>query len=305
MSEDSRIHFIVGYPRSGTTLLAAMLSKAKGVVVTPETNYFRGARVEAKRKNARGRKALSILKSDKRMSDIGVNFELITVDDNDDFDDLYKKILKLFGKQNQGVVIIEKTPLHALYLKQLRQVFPDAKILHLVRDGRDVIASNIKEEWTFSSIYKHAAEWRELVCQNAFQENGSIMNVQYEDLILHPKNVVRDIFEFLEIDASYADLKYAPSSAVVPKWEREWKAKALEEIDRENIFKWKKSPMTLENIRVAHIMKAGLERYGYDFKPLDNDIKGHFFQLFYSPPCYRFLIFIARLKRRLLIGNYE
>ena len=60
------------------------------------------------------------------------------------------------GKQR----LAERTPLHALHTGLIGDVYPDARIVHIVRDGRDVVRSLLAQQWGPQIVAEGAREWR-------------------------------------------------------------------------------------------------------------------------------------------------
>jgi hypothetical protein len=116
----------------------------------------------------------------------------------------------------QGVadpVLVEKTPLHIRYAEQLLRWYPEAKIVEVVRDGRDVCASmrRLPPEITFAprALDEQIAMWvtnvergNELI---ADPDNATrVIRVQYERLRSDPEVELARLFEFVDLDASAA-----------------------------------------------------------------------------------------------------
>lgn len=106
-------------------------------------------------------------------------------------------------KENQNKIHVTKTP-SIKGIENFFQLFPDAKLIILVRDGRAVVESGCKSfEWDFE---KACFDWNRLVKRiNDFvSENADckeqIKLVKYEDLIKNPKEEASLIFKFLQVD---------------------------------------------------------------------------------------------------------
>ncbi len=303
-SDDTRVHFVVGYPRSGTTMLAAQLGRFQDVAVTPETNFFRGAYQVAKERGASGKQAADILFNDRRIADLGVDFNRLDVEKDTSIGHLYKQLLILYAEKNKATTLFEKTPLHALYIEEINKLFPHSKIIHLVRDGRDVIISNLKEKWTGDNPYKHAAEWRELIL-SLVNENQRLLTVKYENFIVSPNNELARIA--LHTDCGGQGV-VAPSSetvgAVVPDWEAGWKAKALEKPDAKNAYKWKQK-VNVQIVRTTAIMSEALALHGYQegFEEKKLDLWGRVIIFIFSQKNYRIIKLLAKAKRDIFKAN--
>lgn len=98
----------------------------------------------------------------------------------------------------------DKTPSHVHYLWQIKELFPEAKIIHLYRDGRDVAESLGRVWFSPNNIIDSALIWKARV--SAFQEAKQWLSVEdyrevcYEKLVANPDDEVKKIFEFLKED---------------------------------------------------------------------------------------------------------
>lgn len=103
----------------------------------------------------------------------------------------------------------EKTPQHVQHLLALATLFPNAKFIHVIRDGRDCAAS-FHRRWMRTpelTIFR----WKKAVSQGRIQggslENGRYMEVSYENLTTSPEAVLRRICRFLGEDFDEAILE--------------------------------------------------------------------------------------------------
>src|SRR3546814_1901459 len=87
----------------------------------------------------------------------------------------------------------------------IRRVFPDAKIVHLVRDGRDVVLSQRSIEWMSGNLPKLVLDWqwKTTIAHKVGAVLGDdFLEVRYEDLVCRPEAILRQICAF--IDEPYA-----------------------------------------------------------------------------------------------------
>lgn len=205
--------FIVGCGRSGTTLLQILLDTCPNIAIPPESFLFaRFSRIFGAYGDLRHEKNLrrfvEDLLSDARIREWKLR---VTVADfcKEVKDFSIRGVLSvLFGfyaQQERKSRWGEKTPYHAFYLSQIKAVFRDAKIIHLVRDGRDVAAS-YKEIWFGpTSAASAAALWRKYI--NIFQEfkrtakPDDYLEIKYEDMVANPQESVDRISRFLNEDS--------------------------------------------------------------------------------------------------------
>ncbi len=115
------------------------------------------------------------------------------------------------GKSRWG----EKSPAHVFRLPEIRASFPNAQVIHIIRDPRAVVASNIKafNQGRFSdwNIYRVSRYW--LRClkvhagQQAEQERGRYMLVRYEDFVARPEETLQGVSSFLNMKFTPAMLE--------------------------------------------------------------------------------------------------
>lgn len=99
---------------------------------------------------------------------------------------------------------INKTPGFLNHLDGLAKLYPQARYIHLLRDGRDIAVSNLSLRWGPTTVREAARRWRELILlgRKSSQDNHlTCIEVRYEDLIESPVSVVTKIFDFLALDA--------------------------------------------------------------------------------------------------------
>jgi hypothetical protein len=157
---------------------------------------------------------------------------------------------RLFGglreRSDPGATrILERTPWHAHTIDLIADVYPDAWVLHLIRDGRDVARSVMSQPWGPDTMPEAAAEWRETVeLALGARKPERYREVRYEDLLADPARTVPELVEWLGLEAgsetvarmlTEAGIKYNvdPSAPVAKagKW-TELPAEQLDEFAR-------------------------------------------------------------------------
>ena len=123
MNNSSKIAFIIGSPRSGTTILGNILNTHPDIGEWYEP-YYIWLRYFNNRLD-------DIWIAHKRMSDIRF---------------FIRREFDIYRKKKGISLVIDKSPGHALNIESILQIFPESKWVHIVRDGRDVTLS-IKKEW--------------------------------------------------------------------------------------------------------------------------------------------------------------
>ena len=98
--------------------------------------------------------------------------------------------------------VVERTPWHASHLPLMAAVYPDARVLNIVRDGRDIARSLVAMPWGPKDIAEAAEEWRKSVvdaADGAASFGERFREVRYERLLESLGEEVASIFSFLEI----------------------------------------------------------------------------------------------------------
>jgi hypothetical protein len=117
-----------------------------------------------------------------------------------------------------ALMLVEKSPRNILRIPYVREIFPQARIIHIVRDGRDVACSMVpgcgRDEWShlrppswktffdrYSGPTRCAIAWKEIM-EIGLQDLANVPHVQirYEDLIASPESVARQIFDYMGLD---------------------------------------------------------------------------------------------------------
>lgn len=160
----------------------------------------------------------------------------------------------------------DKTPEYAHHLPVLYSLYPEARFIHVVRDGRDVGLSTLETHFGAKNVHAAAVDW--LRCMEAvdrFQAGhpaAAFINVRYEDLLREPARVFRSLVEFLRI---------ADGDALVRRIEPRLRA----ELRSGNTEKWRSRLSTSEQRRFEGIAGTMLERYGYDRVAPNASAPGH------------------------------
>jgi hypothetical protein len=119
------------------------------------------------------------------------------------YGELVDWVFRQYGRAHgrEGVQAwVDHTPGNIFFTRTLLELFPNAKIVHMVRDGRAVARSLLDRAWGPNTMY-HAANWwaRYLAAGLAAEqapEGEHILRVHYEDLVLRPEETLRGVCAF-------------------------------------------------------------------------------------------------------------
>jgi Sulfotransferase family len=221
--------FIVGYGRSGTTLLRAMLDAHPLVAIPDESHFVVPLLRRRSRYEAGGFDTERFLRDLRRYEGFrGWNLEEGWVDEafrEDPPGDVpggirraYAAFAACAAKPRYG----DKTPIHALHIPLLAGAFPEARFLHLVRDGRDVASSYLAQPFGPRDAVEAAVRWKRAVRRgrSAGRTLGPsrYLEVRYEELVAEPERILRSVCQVVELPFDPAVLRYHESTRVA--WER-------------------------------------------------------------------------------------
>jgi len=132
--------FVVGHPRSGTTLLASMLGRHPDIVSTPESLYLNIVRFQVAPVLSKGPEAVLkvIENSPMRFLVLDRDILLTALKALDTLSEatVFQTVLECFRAADGKPRLLEKTPWHLRGMDDLFEWFPDARILWIMRDGR-------------------------------------------------------------------------------------------------------------------------------------------------------------------------
>jgi hypothetical protein len=97
----------------------------------------------------------------------------------------------------------EKSPTYTMDLPLIDDLFPESQVIHLIRDGRDVLAS-VQNRWGYRKAVQFAAAgtWKKHVEKartfGQFAGEERYTEVRYEQLVQDPEQTLRKVFDFLD-----------------------------------------------------------------------------------------------------------
>lgn len=271
--------FIVGSPRSGTTLLRFMLSTNSRIYVPDETGFlpFLRARVERPLTRAQVQAVLDRIGRLNRfwsgmIHDVDAFFEalpeprLARV-----VDALYQMRAAEHGAVRWG----DKTPLYVQYLPYLHRLFPEAQFIHVIRDGRDATLSAM-EKWSrgkpYLDPYYLLKNWvRNVRAGQAARSTVGIdryLEVRYEALVTHPEATMRQTCEFLE-EPFEPQMLDPTRLAVTVGGGLDHHVEVQRPITQVHVKRWVTEMTTFEKKLADHLAGPTLAALGYSLAGMD------------------------------------
>ena len=241
---------------------------------TPETHYLdcsANGNWWHKRKALRSNEAFVTftLERNSRLLDMPIGkdgVELALRSGYPSFADAFQKILAAEAERSKLPIIVEKTPRHLEFLDQITTWFADAKIVIIVRDGRDAVESLCKVEWGHSNPVRHAGQWRENVRTALASKRkwpDRVHLIRYEDLLVDPRVELDSICDFIGVKFDPEMITGDDKTSAIPDWEQSWKANSGDKIDPSLTQKWRKSTNRALLSKIESMIAPELNALGY------------------------------------------
>ncbi|TRX57944.1 sulfotransferase family protein [Thalassomonas sp. M1454] len=223
--------FIIGSPRSGTTYLAKYLQKSsygKAFETHFIIKYYKNLYRYKPLHTDNLKRLLKDLSTERYVKqwNIKLNSKEIPIAKNDL--DTYLNLVNYICNQIRiSKHWADKTPHYIHDWGLLDRLFPQARYIYIIRDGRDVALSLLKKSWGPNNIYTCAKLWSEqnnnFEMVQKLEREQRILIVKYEDLIQSPKSTSSLIMSFIgeEHDEKFfEEIKSNTLSANYNKWQQ-------------------------------------------------------------------------------------
>jgi hypothetical protein len=217
--------FIVGCARSGTTLLHRIVDAHPQIAITPEMHWI--TRHFKSRNGLVTLELASELAGHKRFSQFEINREqfegLLGSGEPVPYPTFLNRVFGLYGKVKNKPLVGNKTPAYVRSIPTLHALFPEARFVHIIRDGRDVCLSilNWKKAdrtagrfatWEEDPVSTTALWWKWNVTLG--REDGAPLGsdlyheVRYEALVSEPAKECERLCSFLDLPFDEGMLRF-------------------------------------------------------------------------------------------------
>ena len=228
LKSEKKIIFVIGMPRSGTTLAEQILSSHKKVYGAGELSFLEFAVKE-------------ILKVNDSFLDKDINN--INIEKLKKVQQEYINGIDLFNYKEE--YIVDKAPLNFKWVGLIKLIFPESKIIHCKRDAMDICFSNFKNNFASKTIgfgynlkklgiYYNLYKDLMIFWKNKF--DNDIFDLSYEELINNQKETTKNLIKFCDLEwdenclsphkndkavstASLAQVRSPIYSSSIKKWE--------------------------------------------------------------------------------------
>jgi hypothetical protein len=219
--------FVVGSERSGTTLLMVMLGNHPRIAIPEVAWYYPRFRPYLHTYGdlnvpAHFRTLVEEMTFGLKTPFFGLAVNPRTIVDEilartraPTFAEAYRALLSHYaervGKPRWG----EKTPHNVYFAREILEDFPDARFVHLIRDGRDVAVEQLRSSFGPRNAYAAARLWRQVMeagqRARAVVPPGQWLDLRYEALVAAPEPELRRVLDFLGEPFDPATLRFFES----------------------------------------------------------------------------------------------
>ena len=269
--------FLVGCPRSGTTLLQRLLDAHSAIAIAPETHFVRRFWKQRRKygslsQDASFQRVLEDIVSMPEFSDMQLSrsdFVERAHKTDRSYGALFDLLLSSFARQRGATVVGEKTPNHLLYIPTLSRFFPSARFLHIVRDPRAVVASWKNVPWSSGTVAGDALVWRRYI-RTALEPSrrpAALHTVSYEELTRDTERVLRGICDFLTVPFQPAMLAYHQQDAETLDFDREpWKRGVEGAVHRDSVEHWRQALGPDDIAEIEALVWREMRKLGYQLE---------------------------------------
>lgn len=267
--------FIVGAPRSGTTMLRLMLNAHPRIAIPFESDFIPKFH---KRLGEYG-DLNDPINVTRLLGDIAAQpfvrrgglvrdpSSVLTLHPHS-YGELVAAIYEMYadskGKQRWG----DKDPDNAVQLDVLWKLFPGCRFVHIVRDGRGAANSLRRLEWGSRNMIKLARDWSWRVMlahkMGMMLDPQYYLEIKYEDLVHAPEAVLRSVCEFLgeRFEPSMLDY-YKHAAADMPDSSLKFHGSSIRPPDPAKAQSWQREMSAADQVLFEEVAGAALEEFGY------------------------------------------
>ena len=243
--------FVVGAPRSGTTLIQKVIeSHSRYFAHDDETAMFTLQNIFRLNRKHFGLEDKKLIEA---------------LNNSNDVVDFFEKQVNRLQDDRGGDFFVEKTPQHIRHLPFILKKFPNCRIVHVVRDGRDNYCSARDHSGVpqGTSVQKFAPYWSKLVELGlAVDEDQRLIQVHYERFTENQVTEATRLMEHLKCDFEPSQLDSSARSQDHRADKAEFQ-RLKEKISNKSVGRWKNEMSSKEAATFKQLAGRTLQRLGY------------------------------------------
>jgi protein-tyrosine sulfotransferase len=271
--------FIISSGRSGTTLMRSMLVAGGKIAIPAETQIIHMLPVKYHTTRGLGwedqvRLIIASFESHR-------NFPLWQVN----LAEAYQRVLALPENERSLARIInevyftyaaqafpeahvwgDQSPIHTFYLPYIKKVFPKARFMHLLRDGRDVVSSMVTrhgDDYLFEAVLRWKTSLRRISHFQTGLAAEQYIEVRYENLVREPEPTLQTVCSFIGIDYDPVMLDYWKLPTTIEHKYKTFHQNLGKPVFASSIGKWKERLNQQQQDYVIRNLAVDLHKLGY------------------------------------------
>ena len=269
--------FVVGAGRSGTTLLQLMLNAHPQIAIAGELGFFDEilllrSKIPDLDTPETIDQLFALLPSVDRykyLTEAEAVFPAararLKADPAPSYEKLYRYILESYATLRGARRFGEKTPGNIRHLEALVSIFPNCRVVHVVRDPRSNVASRRKLPMLSKDVITNTIKWDvDIYCGISFMQKHkqNYFEINYEKLVLEPAITLKQVCQFLDETFDDRMLEYYRSSEEYIK-DEPWKNGTQKPVYRSSIETWRNELSEGQIYLIESIAGRQMARYGY------------------------------------------
>ncbi len=303
-----QLFFVIGASRSGTTLLQVMISSHPDIIIAHETRFYNIRRSNLGRwgelhDQENFRHAIEFTLNFSQIRDLDINVDKVSeqcLASKPSWETIFLAILTNLAEKYHATRVGEKTPSHIHSLGLLKDRFPNAKFIHIVRDPRAVISSQTKlphYKKEYYNIVGLCKNWHSKI--NCHRKYSDLIGperytaVKYEDLVANPEMALRTICDFINIEFSSKMLEYHKRDFPGFNLRKVHMQNTLKPVFKSSVDKWCKELSPAKIALIEYSLLDDMCLLGYEPSQVKRSLTGLHYRL-----CIAYY-FIKRFLRKI------
>lgn len=246
--------FIGGEGRSGTTLLRVMLDSHSAIACGPETHFLVDPAFQEFHRHFQE-------KWSRRAAGYGYGERDIDVLFGEFARTWFETYMRRRGKRRWA----DKTPQNIHVMAYLWRLFPTARFIHMIRDGRDVACSIMAQTWGPNSVTAAAKRWVDCIGKGRVHhgDKSRYLELRYENLVRNPERELRRVMTFVGEQWEPGMLEYWRGEHDLADLTESSASQVRRPLYLDSIGRWQ-AEMSTRQLRVFHRIAGGtLAELGY------------------------------------------
>jgi hypothetical protein len=269
---------VCGCPRSGTTMLQLMIHAHPRIAIPSETRFvlegYRRRQDFLPLSASQNRRRLAqwiVDRPQSRFADLGLDPAPVAADIESGsptlgsaFQAVFRAYARRFGRARWG----DKRPAYITNLAVLMRLFPDAQVVHIVRDGRDCVASLKEMRWHRAGLYQAISAWAQAVDHGEWAARAlgpdTYYELRYERLVTDTEHELTRLCAFLGEDYVPAMARPAAMADVAVPAHKTWHARTRLPVGSDRVGRWQHNLEPVEAALCETVLGSRLRAHGYE-----------------------------------------